>query len=88
MDLGTLVRQKKEELNVNLDYDLQGARTLRGDLGVNIRQKTSVTNTWPVITFDNYSQVNVQVPHLFSSSFFSPKINVLLSVCCDVFICR
>ena len=59
MDLGTLVRPKKKELNLNLDYDQQGARRIKGGLGVDIRQKNSVTNIWPVITFDNYSQVNV-----------------------------
>ena len=49
MDLGTLVRPKKEELNLNLDYDLQVARRLKRGLSVNKRQKNSATNTWPVI---------------------------------------
>lgn len=49
MDLGTLVRPKKKELNPNLDYDLQGARRLKRGLSVNKRQKKLTTNTWPVI---------------------------------------
>lgn len=49
MDLGTLVRPKKKELNLNLDYDLQGARRLKRGLGDNKRKKNSATNTWPVI---------------------------------------
>ena len=39
LDLGTLVRLKKKELNPNLDYDLQGARRLKRGLSVNKRQK-------------------------------------------------
>jgi len=64
VDLGTLVRPKKKELNLNLDYYL----------GINKRQKNAATKTWPVITFDKYSQVNVQVPHLFS--FAKNKRNI------------
>lgn len=49
MDLGTLVRPKKKELNPNLDYDLKGARRLKRGLSVNKRQKKLATNTRLVI---------------------------------------